>query len=51
MKRIIFAFLIFIPYYTNPQSLKLGGSFDVMLGNENLSIEIGPAINLEYLLE
>jgi len=51
MKRIIFVFIIFIPYYTSSQSFKLAGSLDLMLGNENLSIEIGPAINLEYLLD
>lgn len=51
MKEIIFVFIIIIPYYTSSQSFKLGGSFDFMLGNENLSIEIGPAINIEYLLD
>lgn len=50
MKRIIFVFIIFIPYYTSSQSFKLGSSFDLMLGNENLSFEMGSAINLEYLL-
>ena len=50
MKKTFLAFIIFIPYYISPQSFKIGTSFDLMLGNENLSIEIGPAINLEYLL-
>lgn len=48
--------IVLIIFLTNficiyAQSLKLGGSFDLMLGNENLSIEIGPAINIEYLLD
>lgn len=47
---VLMAFLINFEY-TIPQSFKLGGSIDFMLENENLSIEIGPAINLEYLLD
>lgn len=37
--------------YTNSQSFKLGGSFDLMLGNKYLTYELGPAVNIEYLFE
>jgi hypothetical protein len=51
MKRIILMVILLNFVNISPQNFKLGGSFDFMLGNENLSIEIGPAINLEYLLD
>ena len=51
MKRIIFVFIIFIPYYTSSQSFKLGGSFDLMLENKDLAHELGPTVNIEYLFE
>jgi hypothetical protein len=34
-----------------PQNFKLGGSFGLMLGNKYLAYNLGPTVNIEYLLE
>lgn len=49
----LFVLLIFVMNfeYISPQSFKLAGSLDFMLGNKDLAIEVGPAINMEYLFE
>lgn len=52
MKMFLVTALILMSFVEiKPQNFKLGGSFDLMLGNENLSVEIGPAINIEYLFD
>jgi len=50
MKKII-VLIFYFCILVSAQNFKLGGSFDFMLGNKNLAIEVGPAINLEYLLD
>lgn len=49
----LIAIIIFLMHFvcTYAQSLKMGGSFDLMLGNEYLEYEIGPSFNAEYLLK
>lgn len=52
MTKVLISLVFLMSFtYTNSQSFKLGGSFDFMLGNKYLAYELGPAVNIEYLLE
>lgn len=52
MKKFLVSVIIFLSFAKiKPQDFKLGGSLDLMLGNENLAYELGPAVNIEYLFE
>lgn len=52
MKKLIIALLLVVSSPTsNSQTVKLGGLFDFMLGNKNLTHELGPDVNIEYLLD
>lgn len=48
MKKFLVSVIIFLSFAEiKPQDFKLGGSLDLMLGNENLAYELGPAVNIE----